>query len=226
MTNTNSMNYILENMPLAAFFYELLLLTYPKKYRQEYAQEMRQLFYDLYEEKRNQKGGVAFGFWIRLIWDIFVSTIDQHWQLGQKIGARKYFSEIWGFNKFFIVSLILIVPFLSLTLINFGTQFLVGRYNFFQSLYQNPFWLPFIGIIAIILPTFVIFLNLYLLVTDSRNTKQKLKPYFWNYLIMFLAFIPFVLLFGHDIVPCTIFEIKQHGILNLFDELNYCRLNA
>src|SRR2546423_3156139 len=98
MTKGYLLPEVIKNMPIAAFVYELLLLLYPKKYREEYASEMRQVFYDLYEEERDRKGRTGVGFWSRVIWDVGISTVDQHNQLASKIGMRRYFAEVWGLN--------------------------------------------------------------------------------------------------------------------------------
>jgi hypothetical protein len=85
-----------ERFTTAKLFYNFLLSFYPQPYRREYGYEMKLLFQDLYTEEVSKKRGVNLGFWLNLIWDVFVSTLSQHKQLLQKVGPVRYLNSAFS----------------------------------------------------------------------------------------------------------------------------------
>src|SRR6185312_6663899 len=80
--------------------FNFLLLFYPEQYRRKYGQEMRLLFQDLYREEIAKKGSVSATFWLIQIGDITKSVIEQHIDMIQKQGLKKYLQKTLHINRF------------------------------------------------------------------------------------------------------------------------------
>src|SRR5260221_13143172 len=139
------------------------------------------LFEDLYHEELTQKKEISFSFWFHLIWDVIVSTLKEHKQLLQKIGLKKYFSVAFSPNTFiFLLSLILLSPFLFLMSMDFGSVLLTGNREAMSFFYDSPYWnVPVILTVVLILPLIAVLINGFVLVKSaSKNNYHFLTASF------------------------------------------------
>lgn len=216
----------------AKFFYQLLLLLYPKDYRKEYGQEMRLLFEDLYREEKEKNGEVSLKFWLSLIWDVLTSTVNQHYQLFHKIGPRKYLNQVLSINiVVFLISLLLLSPFFSVVLLDTFVVLFTGSRQSISVFYSSPFWgVPVILTVILFLPLIVVLMNSLVIAQEVEKRKFKvltisfLGQNFFNLMILLAGLSAIFILFGHDFVPCLVNRTFQRGLLSLIPTINYCRV--
>lgn len=217
----------------ALFFYEVLLSLYPKDYRKAYGDEMKLLFHDVYSEELEKQGEISIGFWFHLTMDVCTSTINQHILLLSRIGLMKYAKQIFHINTYFVVGILLLLPFLTLFTVDGVDRLLTGGSYILLPLYNSPFWsVPVILTLIIVFPGIAVLLNTLSIVQAYRNGKHKvvslsfLASQLPSFLILSLGFLAIVLLFGHDMIPCVFNRTLSHGILRFFQGISYCKLHA
>lgn len=215
----------------ANLIYELLLELYPKNYQKEYGQEMRLLFNDLYREELAYHPEIRLVFWFRLIWDLLITTLEQHLDLISKIGLLKYLKITFNLDTLKLISLLSILPILFFTILDFTTVFLTGSRKTLETIYNNPYWVYEITIIFF-LPLILFMVNLAFLLKNLGNQKNNplslrfLSQHYFEILLGLFCLGILVLAFGHDIIPCTYNNIFSKGFLNIGSILTYCRMNA
>ncbi|MBI3485526.1 hypothetical protein HY025_01125 [Candidatus Daviesbacteria bacterium] len=220
-------------MSTAKLFYELLLSFYPRPYRNEYGGEMKLLFEDLYQEELEKKKDISLGFWIHLILDVIKSTLDQHFELLNKLGLVKYVKSVLGANGFiFLVSLILLLPFITLMSLDTSVFLLTGSRELMKPFYNSPFWGVLVLTVVLILPLITVLLN-FLVVFQSVSKKHQhiltvsfISQNIFNLASLMLGLFAIFMLFGHDLFPCIVHQTFQKGLLNFIPNLNYCRINS
>lgn len=77
-------------------FYRVLLLAYPREFREEYGPHMEQAFQDLCQHEL-EEGGVwsFFGFWLRTIFDVAATAFTEKCLLWRDPEAAVMFSFFW-----------------------------------------------------------------------------------------------------------------------------------
>lgn len=80
-----------QTVKLSASFYNLLLATYPARFRQEYGPHMLQVFRDCCR-KANQTGGLSGMLWLWALtfFDYLQSVIEEHSQRGVHMNKEKF----------------------------------------------------------------------------------------------------------------------------------------
>jgi hypothetical protein len=64
---------------LSEKIYKTMLELYPSRYRDEFGQEMIQLFQDMYQDAKNSNDNTEmFSLWMRIIHDYFISLTKEH----------------------------------------------------------------------------------------------------------------------------------------------------
>jgi hypothetical protein len=135
--------------------FNFLLFFYPKQYRKKYEQEMRLLFQDMYQEELIKKGSISLTFWLAQFGDITKSVSEQHINMIQKQGMKKYLEQTLHINKYNVISGIFLLPVIFMTLVEIISRIAQGDlthynrpvYAFFSHtfLYWTP--IPFIWVI-------------------------------------------------------------------------------
>ncbi len=216
--------------PTISLFYELLLQLYPKAYRKSYGHEMRLLFTDLYREELQKNGEISIGFWLVFVWDVIKSTLEQHGELLKKIGLQHYLRQVFHINSYFVYGILLLIPFIIFSFIDFGTVFLTGNRLLLEPFYNSIFWKPpVILTVILVMPFFAMVINLTSILVAYNKREHKvislefIAEQFPNILLVLLGIVPFFLLLGHDYVPCVLNHFFHSGLLKLPQFLSSCR---
>lgn len=212
----------------AMLFYQTLLELYPRNYRKEYETEMKTVFEDLYSEEIINHPEIRLSFWFKLIWDILITTLEQHLNLISKIGFLKYLKITFNLNTLKLISLISVLPILFLSILDFTTVFLTGDRKALRGMYNNPYWVYEVTLAFFLPLTFFLF-NFAVFIKDL--SKQKTNPlsitflskHYFEILMGIFCLGLLILAIGHDAIPCTINHIFSQGFLNIGGISNYCR---
>ncbi len=94
-----------ERFHRAVALYNLLLRFYPRKYRAEYAEQMRIVFQDIYREREEKTGRVDVRFWVGIFIDSFSSIITEH--LSPNLPKRVMEAIGWAMLTFVLSFLLL-----------------------------------------------------------------------------------------------------------------------
>ncbi len=200
-------------------FYSSLLYFYPESYRKNYGREMLRVFSQMYQEE-TQQGRAGMLFWSRIISDVAISGVGEHFDdLGKK-GPRNYLGKTLRINDLNIIGAVLLLPFGLLLAIDFIGRVVQGdliRYDRAFSatvsstfLYRHPLLLWSVMVLA---PILAVAINLVPFMRAIAKNRGKLTP---NKvlsanpaaaLIIMLGFFALLIIYGHDAIPCFI-----HGV--------------
>ncbi len=210
--------------------YKQLLLLYPKRYKDRFANEMLQVFNDLRSDELEEKGKIGVGFWTLQFADLTKSLLSENFDAMQKQGIKKYFHlttyNIWG--------IILLLPIFIMSVIDFSSRIAQGNlfhynkttYNFLSHtfLYQTPVLFTWV----ILFPLAAVVLNVFPLIKTRSKRAHVLSFSFVKSNLVTLIILCFGLGFifmirFHDFLPCVINNIFSKGLNQLGPILGYCR---
>lgn len=215
--------------------FNFLLLFYPEQYRKKYGQEMRLLFQDMYQEELSKKGSIGIGFWFSQVGDITQSVIEQHIDMIQKQGMKKYLQQTFHINKYNVIGGILLLPFVIIFSADFIARVVQGdltHYNrpFYAFLSHNYILTGQAQIFWVILfPLIAVVLNIIPFVSSLMHHKKKFtlgSLFFANPLAIIIAglgFLSLIIAFGHDVIPCFFNGIFLHSVFNIGKLISICR---
>lgn len=209
--------------------FNLFLLFYPEQYRKKYGHEMLLLFQDMYQEELTKKGDISLTFWFSQFVDITKSVIEQHIDMIQRQGMKKYLQQTLHVNSYNIISVIFLLPVILMTCVEVISRITQGDlthynrpvYAFFSHTFL--YWTPVLYTWVILFPLLAAVISFIPIVKSFLKRKtglSSLKFILPNIIgiaisLFGLGFIALIRL--HDFVPCTI-----HGLTNLgFEKLNY-----
>ncbi len=186
------------------------------------------------KKKNKKKEDISLSFWTRLILDVIISTVDQHLQLLSKLGLTKYIKTVLGANGFiFFISLVLLLPFISLMSFDTGMLLLTGSREIMKPFYNSLFWSPQVILtVVFILPGLTVLLNFLVILKSASRKRYNLLTVnfitqnFFNLAVLFLGLGAIFILFAHDFIPCMVHQTFQKGLLNFIPNLNYCNINS
>src|SRR5579872_2524246 len=155
--------------------FQSLLLLYPEKYRKKFGQEMLLMFEDLYQEKFVKDGNVGVFFWLTISLDIIKNSFEQHGELIQKQGLRKYMQKTFRINKYNIIGFLLLLPFFSVFIIDLIARIAQGdltHYNrpvYALLSHSLLYWFPVLFTWVIIFPALAVLFNVIPLLKDIHK---------------------------------------------------------
>lgn len=212
-----------------------LLLLYPDSYRKKFELEMLITFGDMYQEKKLRDGKIGFLFWLGISLDISKSACKQHGELLKKQGMKKYLFKTLHFNTCNIIGALLLLPFLSVFLIDVVARISQGDlthynrpvYTFLSHtfLYQKPVLLVWV----ILFPAIAVLINLIPLIQNSFKKHRSLfhlsfiKQNIITFSILAMGIGFLALLKLHDFAPCSFHGILRFGLQKLPFILSYCK---
>lgn len=216
---------------LLAFF----LLMYPLEYRKKFGNEIVWVFSQMYDEEIHSKGKAEITFLILQFGDIAKSVLEQHFAVVQKKGIKKYLVQTLHITRYNIAGGILLLPFGILFTLDFLGRLVQGdftRYNraWYAAITQSVLYREPIVIRALLIyaPLAAVIINITPLLqavfSTNRITVRKLlftSPFAILIIVLGLGFLGIV--YGHDVIPCTIHGILSHGLLQLPKILTVCK---
>ena len=220
--------------------YKTLLLFYPESYRKRFGQEMLIVFQDMYEEEIAKRGKAGIRFWILLLIDITENVMTQHFDMIRKYGVKNYLQQALHINRYNVIGVILLLPFILLLGSDFISRVIQGdlsHYNktFYNSLSHTILYsqyraqAPLLWTILVFFPILAVILNLIPFVFSLRQHKKKLSVgtlLFTNPLaviIMGTGFLFVVIAFGHDAIDCFVNHLFSNGLENIGRTISVCR---
>lgn len=223
--------------------YKVFLFLYPKQYRKRFGLQMLYTFQDLYQEEIHKNKHINGRFWILLLLDILQSTCEQQKDVIQKNGMRNYIQQTLHINRYNIIGSILLLPFITLMAMDLIGRIVQGdlfHYNksfyafishtFIYASYNGKS--PFLWTALIFFPILAILTNIVplLFTLQKKGTKKRTISIITSntpaFLVLGIGLFCLFMIYGHDIIPCTIHGILRKGFTDFFNILNYCRLNA
>jgi hypothetical protein len=210
-------------------FIRNLLLLYPDRYRKKFQQEILITVEDMYQERLLKVGKVNTLYWFVISFDIIKSACNQHVELLNKQGMKKYIHETLQIDKFNIIGGLLLLPFFIVFLIDLATRIAQGdltRYNrpvYAILSHSLLYWLPVLFTWVVIFPTIAVLLNIIPLIKNVSKFHNDvfhfsfLRKNIFSLLILAVGFGFLALIALHDFAPCV-----AHGLLRLgFTKLPY-----
>ncbi len=213
----------------------LFLSFYPKVYRQKFGNEMRLVFYEMYQEEILTNGKIRFGFWIWQFSDLSNNALKEHVDLIEKKGIKKYMQQTFNINKYNIFGVILLLPAFIVFCIDLGSRIIQGdlvHYNrpVYKLLSHTPlYWTPVLFVWVIIFPLLAVGINLIPIITkavkdrDHLKSKTFIKQNFTTLLILTFGLFFVLLVKYHDFAPCMVHGILKVGFGQLDHIVEVCR---
>ena len=207
--------------------YKKLFYLYPKKYRDEFGNQILLVFKDLYNDELKDKGRVGFVFWILQFADLTNSLLSENMDSFFSKGFRKYFN----LNNYNIIGGLLLLPLFTVTFIDLLTRIAqrdLVHYNrpvysaLSHTLFYQPsvlfIWIVFFPLLAILLNILPIIKNL----RKKRMNKAFIRNNFWSFLFLFCGIFFLFMIRFHDFAPCFVHGILLKGINDLGPVINFC----
>jgi hypothetical protein len=215
--------------------FNFLLFFYPKQYRRKYGKEMRLLFQDMYQEEVTKKGSVSLTFWFSQVGDITKSLIEQHIDIIQKQGIKKYLQQTFHINKYNVISGIFLLPVFFMTLVELISRIAQGDlthynrpvYAFFSHTFL--YWTPILFTWVILFPLLAALISFIPLV--KAISKKKVSVFSIAFLhrniitigILFIGFGFIALIKLHDFMPCMFYGLTHFGFGQFGHIVSVCR---
>jgi|SRR5579884_3026131 len=205
--------------------YDTMLYVYPEKHLRRYGPLMHQNFRDLYREAKAEDGykGVL-KLWILLVKDIFTSSLSEHMEEIERQGLKKHLQKDLHLNKATVVAGLLMVPFCLFVALGMTFSFFYAPDNnplYHSFLYKWP--LLFTMIVAC--PALALLISLANIFSHQDNifSLTFIRKNILTLAVLVAAMGALTLVFGHDMIPCTLNGIFHQGPLNLPNIYQYCR---
>lgn len=216
-------------------FYQFLLLLYPESYRKKFGYEMLVTFEDMYQERIVNDKSVGLIFWFAIIFDITKNAFEQHNDLIHKKGMRNYLFKTLHFNIYNIIGGLLLLPFLSLFLIDLAariaqkdlTHYNRPVYAFLSHTFL--YYTPVLFAIAILFPALAVLINLIPVVKNITKNRKTIWHFAFfrqnllNILILFIGLGFLALIKFHDFAPCFIHGLLRVGLGNFLQIISVCK---
>jgi hypothetical protein len=157
----------------------ILFLLYPLPYRKKFENEMLLVFNDMYQEELTEYGKIRTVFWLSQSVDLFKSIIEQHEEFARKYGFKKYIKNILHINKYNVLGVIFLLPFISMFLVDLSSRILQGdlthpNTSILHGIYNTPlYWAPILFMWVILFPVLAVITNVIpLLLTLLKHGKH------------------------------------------------------
>jgi len=216
-------------------FLKVLLLLYPLPYRKHFENEMVLVFNDMYEEELQEYGKIRFIFWFSQAIDLLKSVFEQHEDFLRKYGVKKYTRNILHLNKYNILGVFFLLPFVSVFFIDVISRIVQGNLSHpnelvLHGLYNTPlYWFPILFTWVIIFPLLAFAVNVIPLVIKLLMKGRKftnvlfIKENIVTIAISLTGIFVISLVTLHDFLPCLINSLLVHGGSNLGNIILVCR---
>jgi len=215
--------------------FNILLLFYPEQYRKRYGHEMLLLFRDMYKEEFTRKDRISLSFWVTQVGDITKSAIEQHIDMIQKQGIKKYLQKTLHINVFNIVGSLFLLPAFIVFCIDLISRIAQGdlvHYNrpVYSFLSHTPlYWYPVLFTWVILFPFLTVLINVFPLVRNIiknqgniKNRKFIIQNIITIALLSFAAFFILLVKF-HDFGPCMLHGIARYGFERFTHIVTVCK---
>ena len=213
--------------------YEMLLLIYPEPYLKKFGREMLYTFQDMREEELAKRGMVGVVFWCGIIIDSLLSALREHNEVIRKDGMKKYLYQTLKLNNYNLVSLILLLPYFIMAVIDLTGRILqgnLGHYNpaTYAALSQTPlYWYPILFTWVILFPILAIAISLIPLAMNGKKIAWPDIAYLrqnpGGVIVITVAALLLATIKLHDFVPCMVHNISMNGFNNLPSIIALCR---
>jgi hypothetical protein len=213
--------------------YILLLLLYPEPYLKKFGMEMLYTFQDMRDEERARHGMVGIAFWSGILIDTLLSALREHNEVIRKDGMKKYLYQTLKLNNYNLISLVLLLPYFIMTVIDLTGRILqgdLGHYNpsTYAVMSQTPlYWYPVLFTWVIIFPILAIVISLIPLTLNSRRVPVPgvayLRQYAGSVILIAIALFLLAALKLHDFLPCMVHNISMNGFRGLPSIISLCR---
>ncbi len=219
----------------AVKIFNVLLLFYPASYRKKYGNEVRLVFYEMYQEELQKKGRVSIEFWLFQVNDIAKSVIEQHIDEIRKKGVKIYLKQTLHINKYNVIGGILLFPIFTMTGLEIISRIVQGdlfHYNrpFYRLLSHSPlYWFPILFTWVILFPLLAIVVNLLPLLMDMRKRHVHIlnvsffKRHMFSLAILAIGALFFIAMQLHDFAPCFLIGLTKRGIGQIPSIISFCR---
>jgi hypothetical protein len=213
--------------------YELLLLLYPEPYLKKFGREMLYTFQDMRDEEQSRHGMVGVAFWSSILIDTLLSALHEHREVIRKDGMKKYLYQTLKLNNYNLVSLVLLLPYFVMMVIDLTGRVLQGdlrHYNpaTYAALSQTPlYWYPILFTWVIIFPILAIIISLIPLALNSGKVSVPgiayLRQYTGSVILIMIAVLLLAMVKLHDFLPCLVHNISSNGFRDLPSIISLCR---
>jgi len=167
--------------------YKKLLTFYPRGFREQLGESMEQTFNDLYKERKRQREQGLFSFILWMFIETFIGIIQERILLIKEMNPMK--NILTSLRSPAIISLLLVVPFMILELVN--------RRNF-----NEGFPVPLFGFLWI-LPILFIITMMPIVRNIQAGNSIIANPIILLIRVVFLAFIAWMWIsLMIDQMPC------------------------
>lgn len=215
--------------------YKILIWLYPEEYRKQYGMEMCLLFKDMYNEEIEKHGKATPLFWLALAGDYFNSVFQEHVNVLNQHGLKKYLQNVLFINKFNLVAGILLLPSFTVFLIDLFSRIAQGdltRYNRATYAFLSHTFLystPILRIWVILFPILAVIISaIHLLMNISKNRTKPInavlvKKNIVSVILIFVALGFIAIIKFHDFAPCIVHGILKFGVGNFSNIIAFCK---